>query len=180
MSIQIFLLKLSYSGKYISVEIPKIVEAVRAGWLATFQGAATVVKAILPSTIQTMINTIVIQSTLLCGIDAGLLIFFKDETNFGAKDASCRCNGPEWNQTPMQKLILTLTYLSLVLSLSVAVMSYALTVEFSTLSARDPVHANGPVDIMQDSNWDILRLYCLKGRMRFVWIYCRTSIYLTC
>ena len=181
MSIRIFLLESPYSGKYISDELPKIVEAVQAGWLATFQGAATVVRASLPSTIQTVINTILIQSTLLCGIDAGLLVFFKDETNFGANGTSCRCNGPEWNQPPRQKFILTLTYLSLVLSLGVAVMSYALTVEFSTLpvrAAKNPLHTNGPANIMQGSNWFILRNYCLKGHIRFIWIYCRISIYL--
>lgn len=127
-----------------------------------------------------MINTIAMQSTLLCGIDAGLLVFFKDEINFGAKDAACRCNDPEWIQTPMQNFVLTLTYLALVLSLGVSVMSYALTVEFSTLPVRPanhPLH-NGAADIMQGSNWDILRLYCLKDNMRIVWIYCRISIYL--
>ena len=128
-----------------------------------------------------MIDTVLIQSALLGGIEAGLLVFFKDETNFGATDASCRCNGPEWNQTTMQKSILTLTYLSLVLSLGVTVTSYALTAEFSAIpvrAAKDPLLANNPANIIQGSNWDILRHYCLKGHTRFVYIYCRNSIYL--
>lgn len=79
----------------------------------------------------------------------------------------------------MQKLILTLTYLSLVLSLGVTVTSYALTAEFSAIpvrAAKDPLLVNNPAEFIQGSNWDILRHYSLKGHIRFIYIYCRNSV----
>jgi len=144
-------------------ELPKTVEALRAGRLATFQGAATV-------------------SALLSGIEAGLLVFFKDETNFGAKDGSCRCNDPDWIQTNMQKAILTLTYLSLVLSLGVTVTSYALIAEFSALpvlAAKDPLLVNSPPNFVQMSNWDILRYYRLKKHTPCLYKYWSLSLMLS-
>jgi len=140
---------------YTKFKLPETIETLRTGWLATFQGAATV-------------------SALLGGIEAGLLVFFKDETNFGATHASCRCNGPDWIQTTVQKCILSLTYLSLILSLGVTVTSYALTAEFSIFpsrAAKRGLYVNNEVHIIQGPNWDILEFFCLKKRARYVWMY---------
>jgi len=157
-----------------SVVLPTAVEALRVSWLATFQSAGTVVRTSLPFMIQTVINAIHIQSALLCGIEAGLLVFFKDDANFGAKSSD-----PEWNQTTMQKAILSLTYISLILSLGATVASYVLTAEFSTLpvrAAKDSLHTCSPATAVRMPDWDILRHYHLKPCAGRVWFYCRNSI----
>ena len=150
-----------------------------AGWRPSKVLRPWYVGASLPSTTQTMINVVFIQSALLGGIEAGLLVFFHDDINFGAPHPSCRCNGPDWITTTPQKCTLILTYLSLVLSLAVTVTSYALTAEFSILpsrAARDNLLINSPPGSIRGSNWDILRHYGLRSRMYFLWRFCRNSI----
>ena len=120
--------------------------------------------------------TISIQSALLGGIEAVLLVFFNDETNFGATHPSCRCNGPDWVPTTAQKLTLFLIYISLFFSLEAAVTSYALTFEFSMIpsrAARDNLHYHDP----KASDWAILQHYGLKNWVNLIWIHCRNSIH---
>jgi hypothetical protein len=119
------------------------------------------------------------QSALLAAIEAGLLVFFHDDVNFGAEHQSCRCNASKWITTTPQKWILSLTYLSLVLSLAVTVTSYSLIAEFSILPsrvARDPLHTYSPSETIKGSNWDILRHYCLRSWVFYVWKFCMHSI----
>ena len=66
-SVRIMSTRLHYSGKCIAVRLPKTVEALRVGWLATFQGAATVVRASPPFTTQGMIDTILMHTVSTTG-----------------------------------------------------------------------------------------------------------------
>jgi len=115
------------------------------------------------------------QSALLGAIEAGLLVFFHDDVNFGAEHPSCRCNSPKWITTTPQTWILILTYLSLVLSLAVTVTSYSLTAElsiFPSRAAKDTLLVYNPPDTIIGSNWDIMEHYRLKPWAVYFWRFC--------
>jgi hypothetical protein len=104
------------------------------------------------------------QSGLLAAVEAQLLVFFKDVTNF---------KGP--NSTP-QEVTLIFTYVAVIASVSATISSLILTDEFAELpvrAARDPdIQSHPSREEFAGKDWQLLQVFGLRSSVNLVVCHC--------